>query len=434
MKQLPFRHLEGLIIRQEDSPYKALNYKALNSLRRIKKLITLQRSITNSRREYFAVRDLNLYIESFILTLLISSTIEIAPNKDLTKHYKRNPYTKQTFFLSRKLKDISSSQLKFWIGPNGCLLNNMIYKDSYDHYLSSCELAYYSCLEQLNSCYINQSSYNNISTSDWNQVIEKSINSLLDDSLQSDYLLYKLPSNLLSNSFKYIFDRLELYSKKIPIIVNWYTESFHTTKKFKSLSQLDKDNDREVSKLLINLAKVALDFNLGIPDKTNLGLSFLLGELPNNWINSFQILEDTVRSSVAFSQLEEDSFESQMVNDLKTGLQPNRLTIKNALTWLYKFLSPPGGLNSLLLTSAVSCLNKAYIITSLDSLGLELYKSHVETLDSSLLNRVSKLLDYTSTLLRSTNIYPLQVKGYNLSKLIEPNLLSYKGLPKTIYY
>lgn len=384
-------------------------YAGINSAQAVSRFNDLNLEIANLiSGAGTTVRSFNRVIESYLLTLLCTSTITNTTNDELAPHYRMTKLlTSYTQDLDPVyLDNIMYTSSKTWgttFGTQGFFLHKGEYMD---HYATPSQLANES-LQYL----INQSK-DSINL----DFLDKLSSYSLEDSKQSDSLLYKLGVDYLG-----LYPNIQQAYEVLSFLSNWYPRASNLILNDVRTSNFNRNftnsNTQDAYITLVDVMKAGMSLLMDENSFLNMQFNLLHNNIPVSYFN----LLSFISSAIDKSEYSSDNYISDPYQDLmKEILDFNikrfdtnivRLAISQLSTLMY-----PGGYNQLLMAIAIALLNKALILTSYQNTDqeAELTNSQVDPEESGRWYKLIYLAGYT---LKKSNLYSLNVLGGNLITL-----------------
>lgn len=384
-------------------------YAGINSAQAVSRLNDLNLDIANLvSGSNNTVKALNRVIESYLLTLLATSTIVNLTNDELTPHYKMTkiltPFTQSLD--PTYLENIMYTSSKTWgttFGTQGFFLHKGEYMN---HYATPSQLAN----ESLKYLVVESKDLVNI------DFLDKLTTYSLEDSKESDSLLYKLGAEYLN-----LYPNIQQAYEVLSFLSGWYpkvsslvlndvrTSNFSRT--------FNNPNSQEAYFTLIDITKAGLSLLMDESSFANMNFNLLHNNVPVSYFNLLSYITSAIdKSEYSSDQYSPDIYQDLMKEVLEFNLKRFDVNIIRVAISQLSGLLYPGGYNQLLMAISLALLNKALILTSYENTNqdAELIESEVSADD---LGRWYKLLYLAGYTLKKSNLYGLNTLGGNLLTL-----------------
>lgn len=384
-------------------------YAGINSAQAVSRLndlnLDIDKILSGSNN---TVKTLNRVIESYLLTLLATSTIVNLINDELSPHYRMTklltPFTQSLD--PTYLENIMYTSSKTWgttFGTQGFFLHKGEYMN---HYATPSQLAN----ESLKYLVAESKDLVNI------DFLDKLTTYSLEDSKESDSVLYKLSAEYLNlyPNIQQAYEVLSFLSGWYPKVSSLVLNDIRTSNFSRSFSN---SNSQEAYFTLINVAKAGLSLLMDESSFVDMEFNLLHNNIPVSYFN----LLSYITSAIDKSEYSSDQYSSEVYQDLMKevldfDLKRFDVNIVRAAISQLSGLLYPGGYNQLLMAISIALLNKALILTSYENTNqdAELIDSEVNVDD---LGRWYKLLYLAGYTLKKSNLYSLNTLGGNLLTL-----------------
>jgi hypothetical protein len=394
----------------------SINHNILNTNNRLAKHLSIieeeQKNVPENSIMY-----IHLVIEKFLYILLSKSCIGATNHTDITTHYEKYKHlpTYSTLISEDVKRILTYGKSYMWFGEYGSILHDVVDREIVTPYLSSSQLSRIGTLSSLKAL--------NLFNED---LYTQTIRSLEEDSVEADYVIYKVPEYLITKSnIKEVYTELTFIEEWINELMLWY---------------LDPSNPKEfyyytktqTERVLQDIAQYIL--RQGVFNLECLGFNLLHNRLLEPQINIYNKLKLNV-SLLDLEGLTTEDIPYQLAIKLRNNIT-NNLNDLNDILYLLTLFCPPGGYNKLLVSVALELLNRAYILTdpsntaySLNTLedfqnvkgwlgGNNLVRN-IEDKDkfTTLVNRVISLCGLASNTLKKSSINDINLVGSRLERV-----------------
>ncbi len=403
--------IEGGLLQADQPLAKVLDYRkqlnlALNNLGAESRLANYQGQLKKllPNQEEIRISDLNKVLESYLCTLLSTSTIGSLDGKNLSSHFCRRKLLVAGHFqgaTSDFLDTLVFTNQKTWGTSYGTLGYQLNRLSKLEHYLSPSEI-----VELTSRSYFGLESIF--------QTLGLRLQTLMNqDSLDADYLLYQTSIELVNlESFKQVNKQFQFYQSWLPKVIEFYLSPLRSGTPLQSQTL----NQKSAQETLSQIAQYCL--RLGIETIPNLTYELMHQTLAPAFFSFLDELSALRASSLYDLTNAGTSLEELLVIELLTEIPSN--TQSNIRTLNYQILKElgPGGFNLFLVTLASVLLNRAYILshpTQTIYKDYLIYPIQINLPELLLLiGRLYKLLYYAGYLLLKSNLEHLQGLGKNL--------------------
>lgn len=357
------------------------------------KLVTTLNDIINDAP--YTLETFNRVLETYLIVLANTSTIVNIDKTNVTSHYNK----RSALGFSKKLptrqyiKVLSLTGRKSWIGTYGSVYYEL--KNSYFNYKNPSQLvntSFKRFIEEQERL----SDSTKLNILDFYQSVEEI----------ADYQLYLSHLDYLRDFGLFplitLLDYLEDFFKEAYFLIETEVPDFE---------------------YVANLIQVAILTGLGPDTLVDLSYRFIHQDVSPTEIEVLNSVIERIKT------LNLDEIKNERVKDFldkafkKIGIEK---TNDYFTKWSYAILedlAQPGGFNYLLLQFSVLLLNRAYCLTH--STKTDYFTTSLEDLDNFdeegllLISRVARLLYYSGTLLKKSNLINLNVFGNNLCNLLK---------------
>lgn len=355
-------------------------------------LITTLNNVINEFT--YTVGIFNKVLETYLINMSSTSSIISFDNTSVTPHYNKRSllgYPK-TLPFRQYIKVLTYTGQKSWIGPYGSMYYEL--KNSYFNYRHPSELVNISFTRFINN------------QTELGAVTKARILELLEDETEdADYLLY-------SSHIDYLRD----FGLFTPVLILDYLEDFFREAFF------ILDNDIEDSEYVSNVIQTAIIS--GVAEDTLVDLSYRFVHQDLSPIE-LEVLNSVIErlKTINIEEIKNERVFNLLDKAIrKVGLdKPNDYFTKWSYTILEK-LAEPGGFNYVLLHFSTLLLNRAYCLTHSNYTNYSDFPMDLDSFDEEgllLISRVARLLYYSGTLLKKSNLLNLNVYGNNLCNLLK---------------